>query len=262
MLLVDPPDLPALAPLFAANRHTFTWTCLQGHMGKAWADRLPNPTCARILTGDVALFAGDSRSPDAGRMVRALPASYTTPFCIMIPPAPDWAALIEAAHPGRFQRSLRHALRHDWGFFDPERLRACIARLPEGLELAPLGREHHACVLREPWSADFCSQFTSWEDYALRGIGFLVLDNGRPVCGASSYTVFDDGIEIEIATVPGYRRRGLAAACAARLILACRERGIFPGWDAANPESLALALKLGYRHECDYPVHLVDLDQG
>ena len=39
------------------------------------------------------------------------------------------------------------------------------------------------------------------------------------MAGASSYTVYDGGIEIEIDTRPDVRRLGLALACGARLIL-------------------------------------------
>lgn len=41
------------------------------------------------------------------------------------------------------------------------------------------------------------------------------------------------------------RRRGVALACCARLILTCLDRGLYPSWDAANLESVALARRLG-----------------
>lgn len=44
-----------------------------------------------------------------------------------------------------------------------------------------------------------------------------------------------------------YRRQGMATALAARLLCWCLERGLEAHWDAANPESCALALKLGYQ---------------
>ena len=56
-----------------------------------------------------------------------------------------------------------------------------------------------------------------------------------------------------------HRRRGLATACAAGLILACLDRGLFPSWDAANPESVGLAQKLGYRFSHEYPVWTIEL---
>ena len=92
--------------------------------------------------------------------------------------------------------------------------------------------------------------------YLRRGLGMPVPLEGRLAAGASSYAVCRDGIEIEIDTRPDCRRQGLALACGAGLILECLSRGIFPGWDAHDLRSAALAQKLGYRMEGPYPVFL------
>ena len=74
------------------------------------------------------------------------------------------------------------------------------------------------------------------------------------MAGAASYAVSEDAIEIEIDTHPDYRRRGLATAAGAALILTCLDRGLYPGWDAHDLRSVALAEKLGYRLDHPYPV--------
>lgn len=104
------------------------------------------------------------------------------------------------------------------------------------------------------WSSDLCSQFPTFGDYRERGIGTAALFDGTLAAGASSYTVYQGGIEIEIDTKEDHRRRGLARACAARLILECLNRGLYPAWDAHNKASLALALalKLGYHFDKKY----------
>ena len=73
----------------------------------------------------------------------------------------------------------------------------------------------------------------------------------------SSYTAYQEGIEIEIDTREEYRRMGLAYACGARLILECLARGIYPSWDAHNLESAALAEKLGYHYDRPYTAFLI-----
>lgn len=83
----------------------------------------------------------------------------------------------------------------------------------------------------------------------------MALKDGVPVSGASSYSSFRGGIEIEIDTHPEHRRRGLAYACGAALILKCLERGWYPSWDAQNPWSLALAQKLGYHFDKAYTAY-------
>ena len=78
------------------------------------------------------------------------------------------------------------------------------------------------------------------------GLGVVIQKDGVVVSGASSYTRYRDGIEIQVDTREDFRRRGLAFICAARLILECLDRGLYPSWDAHNWASLALAEKLGY----------------
>ncbi len=68
---------------------------------------------------------------------------------------------------------------------------------------------------------------------------------GEVVCGASSYSIYDSGIEIEVATNYNHRRKGLATIVSAALILDCLEKEIYPNWDAANTTSAKLAEKLG-----------------
>ena len=75
------------------------------------------------------------------------------------------------------------------------------------------------------------------------------------VAGASSYSGYQGGIEIEIDTKEAYRRQGMAYACGARLILECLERGWYPSWDAQNLWSVALAQKLGYHFEHEYTAY-------
>ena len=67
-----------------------------------------------------------------------------------------------------------------------------------------------------------------------------------------------DGIEIEIDTRQDYRRRGLASACAAKLILACLDRDLYPSWDAHTEISVALAEKLGYHMDHPYVTYAIN----
>ena len=50
-------------------------------------------------------------------------------------------------------------------------------------------------------------------------------------------------IKKEIDTQEDHRRKGLAYACGAKLILECLEKGLYPSWDAQNKWSVALAEK-------------------
>ena len=107
------------------------------------------------------------------------------------------------------------------------------------------------------WANDLVSQYSDYSKYKELGLGVAVFYQGELVAGASSYSVYDKGIEIEIDTREDYRRKGLAYACGAKLILECLERGLYPSWDAQNPWSLALAEKLGYHFSHEYVAYEV-----
>ena len=99
------------------------------------------------------------------------------------------------------------------------------------------------------------SNYGSREAFLEKGLGVVALFGGALVAGASSFSTYSGGIEIEVDTRQDHRRKGLATACAARLILACLDRGWYPSWDAQNPWSLALAEKLGYHFDRGYTAY-------
>lgn len=101
------------------------------------------------------------------------------------------------------------------------------------------------------------SQFKDYDTYKKSGLGAVVLKDGELVAGASSYSRYNDGIEIEIDTRKDHRRKGLAYACGAKLILECLEKNLYPSWDAQNLASVALAEKLGYHFSHEYTAYEV-----
>lgn len=85
----------------------------------------------------------------------------------------------------------------------------------------------------------------------------MALRDGELLAGASSFVVFQGGLEIEIDTREDVRRQGLATACGAALVLMCLDRGLYPSWDAATRDSVALAEKLGYVFDHPYAIYKV-----
>lgn len=109
---------------------------------------------------------------------------------------------------------------------------------------------------------DWVSQYPDYESYKTLGLGVVILKDGEPVSGASSYSSYRNGIEIQIDTREDFRRKGLASSCAAALILECTKRGLYPSWDAQNPGSVALAEKLGYHFDYEYEVYEIQKPSG
>ena len=105
------------------------------------------------------------------------------------------------------------------------------------------------------WCRDWVAQYADYAAYQKYGLGVVILKDEEPVSGASSYSSYMSGIEVEIDTREDYRRRGLACICGAKLILECQKRGWYPSWDAQNKWSLALAEKLGYHFDRAYTAY-------
>ena len=112
--------------------------------------------------------------------------------------------------------------------------------------------------LSDPEFRDLVGSFDSKEQFLELGRGMVVTKNGKVVSGVSSYTRYLGGIEIEVDTAPEERKKGLASAVSAALILSCLEEGLYPSWDAANLTSVRLARKLGYEFSHEYISYKVE----
>ncbi len=244
-------DMYRITPIFDGWNETLLWSCLQGYMGNAWADDIQNPKSAQIITADFCFFAG---VPNI-ELVKNIPQYFPSQCILMVPQNNGWANLIEQEYKNNCHRFMRYAIKKEPGIFDTEKLHSYIEKFPCEYSIRKIDEEIYNKVMIEEWSKDLCSQFSTYNDYKKYGLGFVVLHNDKIVCGASSYTVYNKGIEIEIDTKEEYRRKGLALTCASKLILECLDRGIYPSWDAANRKSVALAEKLGYHFEREYAAY-------
>ena len=239
------------AGLFAGWQETMVWSCLQGVMGRVYGDDGEEPVSAMALLGDFCFFAGKPHR----ELVLEAPGLEGRDFLIMTPRDQGWAKLIEDCHGTGVKRSVRYAIKKEPDVFDRDRLRAAVDSLPEGYELRAMDQGLFLRCLEIPWCRDWVALYGDYAQYRERGLGAVILKDGEPVSGASSYSGYLGGIEIEIDTRTDYRRRGLAYICGAKLILDCLERGWYPSWDAQNLWSVALAEKLGYHFDHEYVVY-------
>lgn len=253
---LKPSAVSGIAPLFAGWEESLIWSCLQGCMGDAWADNVREPKSARIILGDFCYLSGKA-NPE---MVKEKPEERKSDFIIMVPSrrgCEDWADEIERIYGEGCKRVERYAMKKEPGIFSREHLTEITERIPAGYEVRLIDEEIFRQAREISWAVDFTAQFADYEDYRNRGLGVAVLKDGALVSGASSYSVYKGGIEVEIATQKDCRRKGLASVCGARLVLECMERNLYPSWDAQNKWSVALAEKLGYHFERAYPAYEV-----
>ena len=241
-------DTSAVLPLFEGWEETLIWSCLQNVMGKIYVTDPAHPESAMAFVGCFCFYAG---VPD-----RELVACKPDGFVIMVPRDEQWASLIEECFPAA-KRFTRYAIRKDTRF-DTAVLERMVSGLPEGYELKEIDAALYDLCLEDPVTRDFVSVFETRERYLELGRGMVILKDDRIVSGASSYTRYRGGIEIEVDTVEFERRKHLATAVCAALILRCLKEGLYPSWDAHNMDSVRLAEKFGYELDHEYTAYEVD----
>lgn len=237
------------AQFFASWEETIIWSCLQGVMGEIYVDDVDKPTAAKAVLGDFAFLAGE---PNEELVLHEVKEGQ-----ILTPQNEAWAGCIEKCLKDKVKPTLRYAILKEEKVFDKDRLQRFAASLPQGYELQMIDHEMYHLCLKEEWSSDLVKQFGSFELFSRYALGVVAVKDGAIAAGASSYSAYDKGIEIEVDTKEEHRRKGLATACAAQLILKCMEKGLYPSWDAANLWSVALAEKLGYHRGQEYMIYEV-----
>lgn len=240
-------------PLFGDWQETLIWSCIQGVMGKIYVDSLENPLCAGAVLGDFCFLAGLPNK----ELVLFEPNAGSMNFMIMVPQNNGWADLIEKCYREKARKVMRYAIKKETDCFDTKKLQAMVDALPKEYTLAMIDEKWFWRCKEVNWCRDFVSQYGDYAMYKKYGLGVVILKDGVLISGASSYSGYKGGIEIEIDTREDYQRRGLAGVCGAKLILECIKRGWYPSWDAQNKWSLSLAQKLGYHFDHEYTAYEV-----
>ena len=240
-------DTSKVEALFEGWEETLIYSCLQKVMGRIFVTDTENPVSAMAFVGCFAFPAGE---PD-----RELIINKPDGFVIMVPQDEQWSELIEDCFPDA-RKVTRYAIRKDT-VFDKKKLAETVSKLPEGYELKKIDSDIYDLCVQDPVTADFVSAFGSKEKYLELGRGMVILKDGKFVSGASSYTRYKEGIEIEVDTVVPERRKGLASIVCSALILNCLDEGLYPSWDAHDMNSVQLARKFGYEFDHEYTAYEV-----
>ena len=258
------------AVLFAGWQETMIDSCLQGVMGEIYVAGAEEPCAtmsedsgsatpcsAMAMLGDFCFLAGE---PDM-ELVAYKPENCDKDFMIMVPQDSfwkvSWENLIRQVYGDKVRQVTRYAFKKEQQIWDLAKLQEAVSGLPSEYTLHLIDGELYRKCLENDWSRDLVAQYRDYEQYQELGLGVAILQGQEIVAGASSYSSYEDGIEIEIDTREDHRRKGLAYICGARLILECCDRNLYPSWDAQNLQSVALAEKLGYHLDHAYTAYEV-----
>lgn len=253
-MIVKVEDTKGMDALFAYTSDTAVLSCLQGVMGEVYATQDGHSVMAGL--GDFAYCAG---APDRELLAFVLTKSGMKEITI-VPADEEWEKLIGQYAGARARKQTRYALlRESLEIFDRQQLLKAVEGLPEGYELRMMDRSLFEQCDSLDWCREWVENYPTYELYEQYGLGAVVLKNGEPVAGASSFSSYLQGIEIIIRTKEEYQKQGFAYICASKLILACMERNLYPSWDAANLKSLGLSRKLGYHFKGEYTAYKVEL---
>src|SRR5215831_2250391 len=199
--------------------HGVVAAVIEGGMGRVFADAQAEPQVALAVL-DFHLLAGDPLRANVPLLFTQL-----QPGNVVIAPTQAWRQLVAATYPDALTVYRREAFQTEQ--FAVDQLRAFCQALPVGFDLRQV-RLKEVTQFATDLGRSLIYNFRSPEEFITRGVGMGILHQGRFVSGVSSAAVAGGKFEIEIQTHPQFRRRGLARAVAAALILYGLEHGIEP----------------------------------
>jgi len=220
---------------------------IEGQMGKCFVDDPIEPTVFEIRLGPFHYFAGNASGPGGQEMLKCL-----TPYNLFMPSGDGWLAAGGNIYGDRLANFDRYSFSSEK--LSPQHLQELcrdaedvpkMKRMDSALVAQFQGQEHFIDV----------SDFDSPTDFMERGIGYYMEDRGEVIGAAYSSLVCSKAIEVSVYVSEAYRRKGIATTLAAQLLFWCLQNNMDAHWDAANPESCKLALKLGYVPKGDYQAH-------
>jgi GNAT superfamily N-acetyltransferase len=230
-------------------------SCVEGNMGRAWVDTLDIPSTGIVIAADFCFLLGQTQHIKDEDAIKEILETYKGKI-IMIDDM-GWVSFIEKNYPNNLKKFKRYAFKKEESVFQKDKLMNFIISVESEFQIDKINESNYARVIEDGFMADCCCFFSSIDEFLKHGIGYIIEKDGEIIAGASSYSFCKGNISITIGTKDKYRRKGLAAACASKLILDCLDKGIYPRWDAANLQSVYLAEKLGYHFEKEYEVYSI-----
>jgi RimJ/RimL family protein N-acetyltransferase len=255
--------LHRVAPLFAGMPRSVPLDgVLDGlHLGRVFVDDVEAPASALVWTrwgyhymGGVPVNAAFNRAlrPLIARTLLPASRAMGEPDMLLTVHPSGWRDVLPRIVPDPppveiFRRTFR---------LDPEVFRVrhgdWRARVPEGAAVCRIDPDLVSDLRR-----DIEVTWPSVTDFLARGLGYVLIAGGEPVCTCSAAFVARGRVEIGIKTETAHRRRGFGLLTASAMIEACLKEGLEPHWEcfSDNTSSVNLAARLGFETVADTPIY-------
>lgn len=255
MIELSKNEMDCLCPLCEGQLDVSLWSCVEGNMGRAWVDRRDEPSIAMVVVADFCFLLGCIETISDKVAIKELLEQFKRK--IIVTDDTYGISVIEKYFPNNHKKYSRYAIKKELDVFKKDILNNFIEAVEPKFHLDKIDEFNYNKVLEDEFMADCCSNYSSLGEFLKNGIGYVIIHDDEVISGASSYSYCKGSIDITIGTKEEYRQSGLALACAAKLILDCLDKDIYPRWDASNLESVALAKKLGYHFKKEYEVYSI-----
>lgn len=232
---------------FPGVADTALLSALQGYMGQVLVDNPDDIQLIMAQCGDYLYFGGDPDHPQARDCILQVPQEG-----YLMSLEKKWMDKFIEVLGSRAHVQQRYIIKRDMSGLDREKLKMMHEHLPDGFTIERINEPMAEQLLAMHWSHEYVNQFKDAKDFVSRGFGFAVMHGGDIACVGVTFSLYDDGMEMGIATNPDYRRLGLATIAASRTVLETLDRGWMLNWDAANDISLRLAEKMGFDKSGEY----------
>lgn len=248
-------EMQCLQPLCFGKTDVELLACIEGNMGRAWVDKVDNPTIGIVIVCDFCFLLGQTQYIKHEEDIKSLLEAYKGK--VIIVDDMGWVSFIEKNYSNNINKFKRYMFKKEENCFNKDKLMNFIINVESEFQIDKIDEFNYYRVIEDGFMADCCCFFPSIDEFLKHGIGYIIERDGEIIAGASSYSFCKDNISITIGTKNKYRKKGLATACASKVILDCLDNNIYPEWDAANLESVSLAEKLGYHFEKEYEAYSI-----
>ena len=234
-------NLDKIRPLFNDIRFYMGNSTLDGLMGQAYVDNVLNPHIAFLVVRKYCFMSGELNEEKLKSIIDKNFKNY------VLIPSDNLKKKIENIYQNSIVKSQRYSIKKEV-VFNKNKLNDMINKLPQNLKLIRINKNLSDRIKKENF-------INITDNYEKNGIGYCCMHENEIIGVASSNIFYKDGIEVNIKVKENYRRKGIASAMAANLILDCLKENKKISWDAANMNSVRLAQKLGFEFDSAYDIY-------